>query len=723
MLRSILYSLHQFGLVWMIKRLWVELCIRVGFYRIKFPLRYWRSEEYRHWLSSEYPEDTKELFQKWLKEGPKHFVPDNDVEYMRVLIQLGGDRGISFLKTKAEAIRKGVFCYFFKEDKELGFPPDWHLNPFTGGRASSRIHWTRIPVQSRIFGDIKYIWEPGRFASAYILTRAYRATGDEEYAECFWQLVESWGKANPPNYGAHWRCGQEISIRLMAWVFALHVFKYSSATTPERFTNILGMIAAQADRIKGTTLYAHLQSNNHSISEGVGLWSVGILFPMLAKAVAWRKRGREILEREAKRLIYEDGSFSQKSNNYHRLMLHDYLYAIRLGEVNGYKLEEDAIARIRKSADFLLAMIDPISGWAPNIGGNDGALILPLNGCDYNDMRPVVAASHYLFTRERIFKPGPWHEDFYWLFGLDSLKKEFRDPDILELSASTGGYYTLRGQEVWGMFHCGRPSRPDSLHLDLWWRGRNIAIDPGSYLYYGEPPWNNGLQSTRYHNTVCVDGLDQLEKGPRFIWFRRNDARLLFLKKGRHLSYLEGMHDGYKHLDNPVLHHRCIVALKDIIWVIIDDLYGEGSHEFNLHWLIARTKKVSVGVFDKLLYPEGPVWFSSCVVEPEDVSKSTIECLELPTESDPRGWYSRYYGSRESAFSFRCNVRCCPPVRFLTIFSFTDWENYIALPQKVILEKENQKLDIQLNPPDKVSGLLHKVRFSNSFGEEILNHS
>ncbi|MBW1959807.1 MAG: heparinase II/III family protein, partial [Deltaproteobacteria bacterium] len=317
----------------------------------------------------------------------------------------------------------------------------------------------------------------------------------------------------------------------MAWAFSLHVFKDASATTPERFATLLGMIAAQADRVAGTTLYAQLQDNNHSISEGAGLWTVGILFPMLAKADVWRKKGQEILEREAKRLIYEDGSFSQKSNNYHRLMLHDYLYAIRIGEVNGYRLEKKAVGCVRKAADFLLAMTDPISGWAPNLGGNDGALIMPLNSCDYNDMRPVVVAVHYLFAHEKLFEQGPWHEDLYWLFGAEAIKTTSREPDVKELEASSGGYYTLRGKESWGMLRCGsyidRPSHADSLHLDLWRCGRNIAIDPGSYLYYGDSPWDNSLQSTRFHNTISVDGLDQLEKGPRFIWLRWHDARLI----------------------------------------------------------------------------------------------------------------------------------------------------------------------------------------------------
>ena len=677
--------------------------MHTGLYRRRFPCRDWRIDEYRYWLCTGIFHDPKNLFESWRSQGPQHFVPHDDPGiFSKILGELASPKALNRLVAEADALRRGRFTYFFKEMGDIGFPPDWRLNPFTGGRVSSRVHWSRIPVHSKEFGDIKYIWEPARFAAAYTLARAYKATNKEVYAECFWELVESWGDANPPNQGPHWRCGQEISLRLMAWAFALHVFRDSPSTTPERFVRLLGMIAVQADRVAGTTLYAHLQDNNHSISEGAGLWTVGVLFPMLAGATAWRRKGRIILEMEAGRLIHEDGSFSQKSNNYHRLMLHDYLYALRLGEVNGYMLDSKTTKRIEKASDFLLGMIDPFSGWAPNLGGNDGALILPLNSCDYNDMRPVTAATHYYISRERIFESGPWHEDLYWLFGSEALNNQPRQPSISKLSASEGGYYTLRRRESWAMLRCGpyltRPSQPDSLHLDLWWRGRNIAIDPGTYLYYAEPPWNNGLESTRLHNTVCVDGLDQLEQGPRFMWLRWHDAKLIWRGTKGSLSCLEGEHNGYERLDQPVRHRRSVLCAGEAAWIVIDDLSGEGQHEFSLQWLIAQTEKAADGSFQRLGYPEGPVWFKSLVLDPPKDSQIVADWLEHPVETEVRGWYSRYYGVREPALSHRLCIRGHPPIRFLTVFSFLPWRHVVTSAQQVMLEGDNNCLKIWLQP-------------------------
>ncbi len=442
-------------------------------------------------------------------------------------------------------------------------------------------------------GDLKFIWEPGRFASAYTLARAYWATGNEAHAETFWQLVESWVAANPPNHGAHWRCGQETSLRLMAWCFAFHATADSPAMTPERLAMLVGAIAAQADRVAGDHLYARLQKNNHAISEGAGLWTVGLLFPELAMAEQWREAGRTILEHEAGQQIYDDGAYIQHSTNYHRLMLQDYLWAIRLGELNGYELSPSLQARVSRAGDFLFQLQDEPSGQTPNYGANDGALILPLNECDYRDFRPVLGALHYLFYGSRLFSPGPWDEDLVWLFGPEALARSQAAVAIQPLQAPAGGYYTLRGGESWGLIRCAtfqdRPSQADGLHLDIWRKGINVACDAGTYLYYAEPPWDNPLVSTLVHNTVSVDGLDQMKRGPRFLWLNWPKATVFHYLTSDCglLGYFEGAHDGYHRLSQPITHRRAVLRADPDVWVIVDDLVGDGRHDFRLHWLLA----------------------------------------------------------------------------------------------------------------------------------------
>ena len=64
------------------------------------------------------------------------------------------------------------------------------------------------------------------------LARAYALTGDERFPQAFWSAIEDWARHSPPMSGPLWICGQECSLRILAWTFALHAFIRSPSTTP-----------------------------------------------------------------------------------------------------------------------------------------------------------------------------------------------------------------------------------------------------------------------------------------------------------------------------------------------------------------------------------------------------------------------------------------------------------------------------------------------------------
>ena len=671
-------AINEYGFGWVAARLVYELQVRSGIQTLRFAQRSWDHNELARWLASGAPAGPDEYKDYWRERRTAFFFQPSDRSgYRKALREILGEPELESLVNEAREIQEGTFRYFFSQSASLGFPPDWHSNPFTGQRSSPAAHWSRIPMFSRETGDLKFIWEPGRFASAYTLARAYWATEDESYAETFWQLIESWASANPPNQGAHWKCGQETSLRLMAWCFALYAVADSPATTPERLFQIVGMIAAQADRVSRDHIYAHLQRNNHAISEGVGLWTVGLLFPELRNANEWRDQGRKILAEEAERQIADDGSYIQNSLNYHRLMLQDYIWAARLGETCGDQLPASLLRRIERAVEFLYQMQDQESGRVPCYGNNDGALILPLNTCDYTDFRPVIAAGNYLVNRNRIYEPGPWEEDLLWLFGQEALKAPVKPIQPVSLSADRGGYYTLRGERSFALTRCTtyryRPAQADMLHLDLWWRGANIACDAGTYLYYAEPPWNNNLIGTGIHNTVSVAGEDQMINGPRFMWFEWTKAKPLSFARsyeGR-LESFQGQHDGYLRLDAPALHRRAVLRAGDDVWIVVDDLLGQGTNAVACHWLLAEGEHTIDESANRvcLKLPVGDLQLHWDVTNIEQ-TRVDITCGD--ESKAPRGWRSRYYGAREPALSFQLAGTGRMPCRIATVFTLGD---------------------------------------------------
>ena len=137
--------------------------------------------------------------------------------------------------------------------------------------------------------------------------------------------------------------------------------------------------------------------------------------PARDSSARWASLGRKLLESQSNDLIYDDGSFSQHSMNYHRVMLHDYVWAIRLADIIGCPFSDKVRNRVARAGEFVYQLQDESSGRVPCYGQNDGALILPLNNCDYEDYRPVVQATHYLAPGQRQLPPGRWDEDLLWM--------------------------------------------------------------------------------------------------------------------------------------------------------------------------------------------------------------------------------------------------------------------------------------------------------------------
>lgn len=704
------------GTRWLVFRTGYAVRLRLGCLRRQTPRSQWHERPLASSLSSSALVTPKAYWDYRRHHASRFFFTSSDrPRYQPLLIRWDCSERTPL--TITDEIVASRFRYFSHTLVETGFPPEWHINPFTGEHALSDRHWSDIPDFGH--GDIKIIWEASRFGFTYALVRAYWRTGDERHAETFWRLVESWREANPPNCGPNWKCGQEISFRVMAWCFGLYGFLESPTTTPERVANLAQMIAVSGERIAANFAYALSQKNNHGISEALGLWTIGLLFPEFKRAPHWAKMGRAALESQAAELIYDDGAFSQHSVNYQRLMLHDYLWAIRLGDLNGQSFSAELRRRVGQSAALLYQLQDESSGSVPYYGQNDGALILPLNNCDYHDFRPVIQAVHYLTTGRRCYAEGPWDEDLLWLFGPDALRSPVDRPERTDLQAKSGGYYTLRGLESFVFTRCAayrhRPGQADMLHLDLWWRGQNIALDAGTYSYNAPPPWDNALARTLYHNTVSVDGLDQMGRVGRFLWlpWLHGQVRCIQRSTGGRLAYWEGSHDGYRRLSQPVDHWRGILRLPEDTWLVLDRLYSRGVHIYHLHWLLPDLAYSWQTDPPQLVLEtaEGPYH-----VRLAALAQASVATLVRADEHSVRGWRAPYYGYREPALSLDVTVEGAF-ITFWTLFSPRPCQ-VTETDGTLILENNRWQAQIRLRT-DEQPGLLSRVACAGTLGDTL----
>ncbi len=341
-------------------------------------------------------------------------------------------------------------------------------------------------------------------------------------------------------------------------------------------------------------------------------------------------------------------------------LLHDYLWCLRLAELNDAPFSPQLRNRIRCAGELLYQLEDSATGRVPNFGQNDGALILPLNDCEYGDFRPVTQAVCYLESGSRCHPPGPWDEDLVWLFGPDAIKAQSLPRPQQDVAAPAGAGWSLRAPSGFAFIRCGeyrhRPSHADALHVDLWWKGEAVATDAGTYSYSAPPPWDNPLARTAYHNTVTVDGLDQMQRVDRFLWLPWLKSRMRVdcrSDKGA-LRYCEAEHDGYQRLRHPVEHRRAVVRLGDQGWLVLDYLHSCSPHQYRLHWLVpmaSHTWSPERGEL-QLRFPAGSYRVLLCS-QPGDGACSLIS----GDPDSPAGWMAGHYRDREPALSLTLTIR------------------------------------------------------------------
>jgi hypothetical protein len=599
-----------------------------------------------------------------------------------------GAAGEGAVLAEAERILAGHLPFFGQLSFNCQFPPRWFENPLTAQTVSPQLSWTQMRFASPHYGDLKFILEPSRFLFVYPLLRAYALSGDERFAQAFWTAIEDWARHSSPMAGPLWICGQECSLRILAWSFGLHGFIHSPSSTAERIKLLVSMIAAHAWRTAQTLGYARSQRSNHLIAEAVGLWTAGTLFPELREALVWQNLGAQLLHDAVIDQITPEGVSQQHSFNYQRMILHLLLWTLRLAEIHRTPLHDDIRKRAQAAFDFLRPWIDPVSGLAPNYGSDDGSLILPLALGEHHDYRALLQLGAAVLDRPAL-NPGPWDEAVLW-FGAEfgtkpgamlekksGAKSAIAEKTVPAPPGAETGYFRLGDDNSWAMIRAGRytrrPFQADQLHVDLWWQGFNIARDAGTYLYNGPPPWNNGLAGTAVHNTVTVDHRDQMRRAGRFLWldWAQASGRSYCSSNGAHEDLFEGEHDGYRH--SGIRHRRMVQWLPDAGWVIADDMEGTGAHELRLHWLTADLPyEVSESPF-QVAFKSGQSRICWNIVSSSPGKGAIVRAGRSAGGNSPDvntellGWESPTYGDLRPAVSIVYDTRSRLPVRFVTV--------------------------------------------------------
>jgi hypothetical protein len=565
---------------------------------------------------------------------------------------------LSKMESTALLAARGQIVAFHWKEADFGFPIDWHRNPFGPGRWRDDVHWTRALNDSP--DDVKFVWEIGRFHHAALLARTavFLPERKAELGAALATQIDSFVASNPYPRGVHWFSGLELALRAINLLFARHVL--GPTLDSEQLVLLLLQTGEHLDEYLAFS--KHSAYNDHLIGEAAGLAAIARALPGYRHSSRWAKTGREILTAECSRQFFRDGGYFAQSHNYHRAVLQLLAFSKAIADEPSPAEWTQTLSR---SAAFLFQQQNGLDGRLPNFGSNDGGIPLHITSTDYADFRPIIQTAA-VAAGTRLLPEGMWDEESVWLFGAESMGLPRSPAPRRSSTFSSSGLHVLRsGDSDFGVVRCGsvteRFTQMDMLHLDVWINGENILADPGTYRYNGDPVSLAHFVRTGAHNTVMIDGQEQMLHRRQFKMSYWTPARTLRFEDRPHYAWFSGEHLGYVRTTG-CTHRRCILLLKPDCWMIVDTLRGQGRHTARLHWLADADATPG----EDGLNLRGTR--ATTLLSIFDLNGRPLPAAaERGSLSPMRGWVSRRYAERIPASSITVEASGSMPLGFVTL--------------------------------------------------------
>ncbi len=564
---------------------------------------------------------------------------------------------------------------------------DWHRDPVGGGIWERRFWADYDLVHERGAGDPKRVHELNRHQHLPRLAKAYFVLGEERYAREVVDQLLGWIEENPPGLGVNWHSSLEIALRAVSWLWSLFFILPSEALDEAAARTVCASLFAQLDHVAE---YPSVFSspNTHLVGEATALFLGGLVFADAAGGSAWLERGADLLVQEAGRQVCRDGVHGELSTWYHAYTVEFYLQALILGRADGFALDERVARRLEAMLDFLLYVAAP-NGRLPRLGDDDGGRALALAATDYDSAADLLATGAVVFARED-FKAaaGGFSEPTLWLLGREGhlgwQALEAAPPERLRASFPEAGYFVQRSG--WGpsaahmVFDCGGlgtlgggHGHADALSLTLSAGGRELLVDPGTFVYRGgtERPagggWRDAFRATAAHNTVVVDGDSQSAPGGAFRWQSEAPVWRLDDLAFEGVDCVAGEHHGYARPPAGVVHRRRLLYARPATWWVLDDFRGVGEHTFDVLYHLAPG-----AVVDEAETSAGGRAVSLSVATEGAGLTLFLHATARLEVSLEEGWVSRRYGEKRPAPVVVARFRTDAPAAVISVLAPDD---------------------------------------------------
>lgn len=408
------------------------------------------------------------------------------------------------------------------------------------------------------------------------LAQAYLATGDERYAAEFVALLNSWVDAMPVNIGPSYVEGPffepgrspltlDAGIRMaQSWWLAFYAFRASPSFDD---ASLLRMVRSFHDHALYLMepQYFHVQ-NNWGAMEANGLFHLAAMLPEMRESRLWLDTARERLVALQNAQVYPDGAQMELTPGYAWVTLANLLGSIEVAERTGVELPAELVAGLESMFAYYAAIAMP-DGSVPNVNDSGRSRVADIlrRGLE---LFPARADFEYVMTGGRSGEAPAYTSHRLPYAGWNIMRTGWAPQDRY-LFFETGPFGAAHQHE-------------DKLGIIAHCAGRTVLPEAGVYSY-DRSEWRRYVLSTRAHNTVMVDGLEQNRRGrpETRVVMEPEDARWF---TDEQFDFARGVYaDGYGP-DNAVAvtHERSVLFVKPDYWLVCDLMTpaDDAEHEY-----------------------------------------------------------------------------------------------------------------------------------------------
>ena len=460
------------------------------------------------------------------------------------------------------------------------FVMDSYKEPFHYG---DDINWRYWPVQ-----DNELRWQLHRQKWFIPMGKAYRISGDEKYAIEWTKQYIDWIRKNPlvkiekgeyeitadsklqedaENARWAWR-PLEACTRLQDQTQQFQLFISSPSFTAEFLTEFLVNYHKHAEHVMSN----YSNHGNHLLFQAQRMLYAGTFFPEFKRAKAWRESGVEIMNAEIGKQVYPDGGHYELCPHYHLASINIFIKALNVAALNGFR------------DDFPQSYIDTI----------EKMIMLHADISYPNYTHPYFSDARSLKKADMLKNYRNWSRLFpenqaikYW----STEGKEGALPDHLSKGYLNTGFFTFRNsweRECLQMVvKAGPPAfwhnQPDNGTFEIWYNGKVLFQDSGSYVYGGGEEimqWRNWFRRTASHNTMTFADRDiQTMDSKTLLWQPEGDVQILVTENPSY-TYMT--------------HRRSVFFVDGKYFVIVDEATGKADGWVNLHYQMPPGKTTGV---------------------------------------------------------------------------------------------------------------------------------